>query len=68
MPLLHHQEVIASICGRIPQVVEKKIRKYMMIYGSNVTSMLAQFPSQEIASAIDRYCGAQTCGFVDDID
>lgn len=49
------QEVISSISGRIPQAVEKKIRKYMLIYGSNVTSMLAQFPSQEIASAIDRY-------------
>lgn len=58
LPLLELQEVIASISGRIPQAVEKKIRKYMMIYGSNVTSMLAQFPSQEIASAIDSHAAA----------
>ncbi|CAL4061242.1 unnamed protein product, partial [Meganyctiphanes norvegica] len=55
LPLLELQEVISSISGRIPQTVEKKIRKYMSIYAQNVTSMLAQFPSQEIASAIDRY-------------
>ncbi|KAK3859492.1 hypothetical protein Pcinc_034403 [Petrolisthes cinctipes] len=58
LPLLELQEVIASISGRIPQAVEKKIRKYMMIYSSNVTSMLAQFPSQEIASAIDSHAAS----------
>ncbi|KAK7068522.1 hypothetical protein SK128_027163 [Halocaridina rubra] len=58
LPLLELQEVISSISGRIPQVVEKKIRKYMLIYGSNVTSMLAQFPSQEIASAIDSHAAS----------
>ncbi|MPC07509.1 Acetyl-CoA carboxylase [Portunus trituberculatus] len=58
LPLLELQEVIASISGRIPQAVEKKIRKYMMIYGSNVTSMLAQFPSQEIASAVDSHAAS----------
>lgn len=58
LPLLELQEVISSISGRIPQAVEKKIRKYMLIYGSNVTSMLAQFPSQEIASAIDSHAAS----------
>ncbi|XP_045594879.2 acetyl-CoA carboxylase isoform X3 [Procambarus clarkii] len=58
LPLLELQEVIASVSGRIPQAVEKKIRKYMMIYGSNVTSMLAQFPSQEIASAVDSHAAS----------
>ncbi|XP_042208168.1 acetyl-CoA carboxylase-like [Homarus americanus] len=58
LPLLELQEVISSVSGRIPQAVEKKIRKYMMIYGSNVTSMLAQFPSQEIASAVDSHAAS----------
>jgi hypothetical protein len=48
------QEVIASISGRIPVSVEKKIRKLMALYERNITSVLAQFPSQQIASVIDR--------------
>jgi hypothetical protein len=48
------QEVIASISGRIPISVEKKIRKLMALYERNITSVLAQFPSQQIASVIDR--------------
>ncbi|KAB7507632.1 Acetyl-CoA carboxylase [Armadillidium nasatum] len=58
LPLLELQEVISSISGRIPSVVEKKIRKYMNVYASNITSMLAQFPSQEIASAIDSHAAS----------
>jgi len=53
LPLLELQEVISSISGRIPQTVEKKIRKLMGLYASNITSVLAQFPSQQIASVID---------------
>lgn len=54
LPLLELQEVIASISGRIPISVEKKIRKLMTLYERNITSVLAQFPSQQIASVIDR--------------
>jgi len=39
--------------------VEKKIRKLMTLYASNITSVLAQFPSQQIASVIDRFEHAQ---------
>lgn len=53
LPLLELQEVIASISGRIPVSVEKKIRKLMTLYERNITSVLAQFPSQQIASVID---------------
>ncbi|GLH16303.1 Uncharacterized protein GBIM_20609 [Gryllus bimaculatus] len=53
LPLLELQEVIASISGRIPISVEKKIRKLMTLYERNITSVLAQFPSQQIASVID---------------
>lgn len=55
LPLLELQEVIASISGRIPIVVEKKIRKLMTLYERNITSVLAQFPSQQIASVIDTH-------------
>lgn len=53
LPLLELQEVIASIAGRIPVSVEKKIRKLMTLYERNITSVLVQFPSQQIASIID---------------
>ncbi|XP_064542878.1 acetyl-CoA carboxylase isoform X1 [Drosophila montana] len=55
LPLLELQEVIASISGRIPISVEKKIRKLMTLYERNITSVLAQFPSQQIASVIDSH-------------
>lgn len=55
LPLLELQEVISSISGRIPATVEKKIRKLMALYASNITSVLAQFPSQQIASVIDSH-------------
>lgn len=55
LPLLELQEVMASIGGRIPIIVEKKIRKLMMLYERNITSVLAQFPSQQIASVIDSH-------------
>ncbi|XP_041773392.1 acetyl-CoA carboxylase-like isoform X2 [Anopheles merus] len=55
LPLLELQEVIASISGRIPVSVEKKIRKLMQLYERNITSVLAQFPSQMIASVIDSH-------------
>ncbi|XP_063700172.1 acetyl-CoA carboxylase isoform X3 [Culicoides brevitarsis] len=55
LPLLELQEVMASIYGRIPTIVEKKIRKLMMLYERNITSVLAQFPSQQIASVIDSH-------------
>ncbi|XP_033221569.1 acetyl-CoA carboxylase isoform X2 [Belonocnema kinseyi] len=53
LPLLELQEVIATISGRIPISVEKKIRKLMTLYERNITSVLAQFPSQQIAAVID---------------
>ncbi|XP_017779998.1 PREDICTED: acetyl-CoA carboxylase isoform X2 [Nicrophorus vespilloides] len=58
LPLLEMQEVIASISGRIPAAVEKKIRKLMALYERNITSVLAQFPSQQIASVIDSHAAS----------
>ncbi|XP_060534242.1 acetyl-CoA carboxylase isoform X2 [Cylas formicarius] len=55
LPLLELQEVMATISGRIPIVVEKKIRRLMALHERNITSVLAQFPSQQIASVIDSH-------------
>ncbi|GBP96449.1 Acetyl-CoA carboxylase 1 [Eumeta japonica] len=44
-----------TLAGRIPISVEKKIRKLMTLYERNITSVLAQFPSQQIASVIDSH-------------
>ncbi|XP_072389219.1 acetyl-CoA carboxylase isoform X1 [Diabrotica undecimpunctata] len=60
LPLLELQEVMASISGRIPAAVEKKIRRLMALYERNITSVLAQFPSQQIASVIDTHAASMT--------
>ncbi|XP_056647760.1 acetyl-CoA carboxylase isoform X2 [Diorhabda sublineata] len=60
LPLLELQEVMASISGRIPTAVEKKIRRLMALYERNITSVLAQFPSQQIASVIDTHAASMT--------
>lgn len=39
----------------MPTAVEKKIRRLMSLYERNITSVLAQFPSQQIASVIDSH-------------
>ena len=49
------QELIAVTSGRIPARVEKAIRKLLASYGSNLTSVLSQFPSQQIANIIDSH-------------
>ena len=38
--------------GRIPARVEKAIRKLLMTYSSNITSVLSQFPSQQVRESI----------------
>ncbi|XP_077165163.1 acetyl-CoA carboxylase 2 isoform X1 [Paroedura picta] len=55
LPLLELQEIMTSISGRIPPSVEKSIRKVMAQYASNITSVLCQFPSQQIASTLDSH-------------
>ena len=55
LPLLELQELISSIQGRIPASVEKSIVRLITQYANNLTSVLAQFPSQQIAYVIDSY-------------
>lgn len=42
------QELVSMISGRIPAEVEMSIRKLMASYASNITSVLCQFPSQQV--------------------
>ncbi|XP_019394384.1 PREDICTED: acetyl-CoA carboxylase 2 isoform X3 [Crocodylus porosus] len=55
LPLLELQEIMTSVSGRIPLSVEKSVRKVMAQYASNITSVLCQFPSQQIASILDSH-------------
>nr|KAF6463658.1 acetyl-CoA carboxylase beta [Rousettus aegyptiacus] len=58
LPLLELQEIMTSVSGRIPASVEKSVRRVMAQYASNITSVLCQFPSQQIATILD--CHAAT--------
>ena len=55
LPLLELHEVISTVSGRLPQMVERAIRQQLQHYSSNITSVLCQFPSQPIANIIDSY-------------
>ena len=52
LPLLEMQEMIAAVSGRLPPLVEKEIRKQLSSYGSNITSVLCQFPSQQVSQEV----------------
>uniref|UniRef100_A0A8C0ALK5 Acetyl-CoA carboxylase 1 n=1 Tax=Bos mutus grunniens TaxID=30521 RepID=A0A8C0ALK5_BOSMU len=58
LPLLELQEIMTSVSGRVPAPVEKAVRRVMAQYASNITSVLCQFPSQQIATILD--CHAAT--------
>uniref|UniRef100_A0A8C7UBE3 acetyl-CoA carboxylase n=1 Tax=Oncorhynchus mykiss TaxID=8022 RepID=A0A8C7UBE3_ONCMY len=55
LPLLELQDIMTSVSGRIPLAVEKCIKKEMAQYASNITSVLCQFPSQQIANILDSH-------------
>lgn len=48
LPLLELQEIMTSVSGRVPAPVEKAVRRVMAQYASNITSVLCQFPSQQV--------------------
>uniref|UniRef100_A0A8W8JG91 Acetyl-CoA carboxylase central domain-containing protein n=1 Tax=Magallana gigas TaxID=29159 RepID=A0A8W8JG91_MAGGI len=54
------QDLVAMISGRILPQVEKAIKKEMHSYASNITSVLSQFPSQQIANVIDSHAATLT--------
>lgn len=60
LPLLELQEMISSISGRIPSSVEDNIKKHLSSYASNITSVLSQFPSQQIANVVDAHAATLT--------
>ncbi|CAB1316204.1 unnamed protein product, partial [Coregonus sp. 'balchen'] len=49
------KDIMTSVSGRIPLAVEKCIKKEMAQYASNITSVLCQFPSQQIANILDSH-------------
>ena len=51
MVLFLFQDLVAMISGRIPPQVEKAIKKQLQLYSSNITSVLSQFPSQQVSTA-----------------
>nr|XP_045746206.1 acetyl-CoA carboxylase 1 [Mirounga angustirostris] len=55
LPLLELQDIMTSVSGRVPPNVEKSIKKEMAQYASNITSVLCQFPSQQIANILDSH-------------
>ncbi|XP_065319258.1 acetyl-CoA carboxylase-like isoform X2 [Gordionus sp. m RMFG-2023] len=55
LPQLELEEIISSLNGRIPAELLSHIVRFKVSYGSNITSMLCQFPSQGIARVIDEY-------------
>ena len=59
------QDIISSISGRVPPVVEKRIRQLLNQYSYNITSVLTQFPSQKIANVIDRSGLGSWAGWAD---
>jgi hypothetical protein len=42
------QELMSMISGRLPAAVDQAIRHLMATYSSNITSVLCQFPSQQV--------------------
>ena len=55
LPLTEFREVLASIQGRIQVKLEKEIVRALSNYEQNITSVMAQFPSQKIHNAILDY-------------
>lgn len=62
LPLLELQEIMTSVAGRIPVPVEKAVRRVMAQYASNITSVLCQFPSQQVRTQPSPVCAVSPNG------
>ncbi|XP_028408241.1 acetyl-CoA carboxylase-like isoform X2 [Dendronephthya gigantea] len=60
LPLMELKELLSSISGRIPETVEEAIHRLLANYASNITSVLSQFPSQQIANVVDAHAATLT--------
>ena len=49
------REILASIQGRIPYKLERMIQKLLSNYEQNLTSILSQFPAQQITAHLLGY-------------
>ena len=63
--LLYFQDIMSMISSRIPSEVENSIRDLMKSYMSNLTSILSQFPSQQVGA---RICYIIACVLQNSID
>ncbi|KAL5475565.1 hypothetical protein EMCRGX_G025395 [Ephydatia muelleri] len=55
LPLLEMQEVLSTTSGRIPAGLEEAIHCTLNHYSQNLTSVLCQFPSQQITNIINKH-------------
>ena len=55
LPLDELREILASIQGRIPYKLERSIAKLLSNYEQNLTSILTQFPAQQITAQLLAY-------------
>merc|ERR1712020_424749 len=60
LPLDEMREVLATMRGRMPNKLERSIIKSLAAYEQNITSVLAQFPSQKINADIMAYLSTVT--------
>ncbi|PAA64942.1 hypothetical protein BOX15_Mlig015514g1 [Macrostomum lignano] len=57
LPLVELKEMMSQVSGRIPTLLEQRIREQMAKYASNITSVLSRFPAAEIEHIIDAFGG-----------
>jgi biotin carboxylase/biotin carboxyl carrier protein len=58
LPLLETKELLSAISGRIAPSVETDINKCLSQYTKNITSILTQFPSQQLANIINKHAAS----------
>lgn len=61
------KELISIISGRVPVEVEVAIRKLMATYSGNITSILCQFPSQQVRDLLQRLSSIRSSNFTTEV-
>ena len=58
LPLMETKELLSTISSRIPPTVDKEISTCLARYASNMTSVIAQFPTTKIENIINRHAAS----------
>ena len=58
LPLMETKELLSTISSRIPLTVDKEIGTCLARYASNMTSVIAQFPTTKIENIINRHAAS----------